>query len=458
MRFVNYLLLAVGSFFIITTAHAQTTDGQGTVRDTTYKNGGADVFTLRQCIDYAMEHQPALNIALLNEQVAHETNRVNLSGWLPQASASGSLVHYIQQPGTNSVVTNADGTSTTSRAATVNTFAPGVAVSQAIFSPSLLYAVKSAPLYVQQAKQVTDSTKIFLVTSVTKSFYNLLLTLKQIEVLREDTARLGRTYLDAYHQYKGGIVDETDYQEAGISLNNSKASLRQAQEAVVPQYATLKQLIGYPAEKQFNVQFDTLAMKQHIDIDSTQQLQYDKRIEYQLSNTNKALQQQTVDYYKTQFLPTVSGFFNYNLEFANNHIGDLFNSSSPSSLVGVSVSIPIFTGFARIHNLRKAQLQEKQIEWDQVDLKARINTEYSSALANYRSNKYNLQVLDKNVQMATRVYFVVTLQYKQGIIPYLNVITAESNLISSKISYLNALFQTLTSKVDLEKAMGNITY
>jgi outer membrane protein TolC len=36
------------------------------------------------------------------------------------------------------------------------------------------------------------------------------------------------------------------------------------------------------------------------------------------------------------------------------------------------------------------------------------------------------------------------------------VITAESNLISSEISYLNALFQVLLSKVDLEKAMGNI--
>jgi len=60
--------------------------------------------------------------------------------------------------------------------------------------------------------------------------------------------------------------------------------------------------------------------------------------------------------------------------------------------------------------------------------------------------------------MAKRTYFVVTLQYKQGIVAYLNVITAESNLISSEISYLNALFQVLSNKIDLEKAMGNISY
>jgi outer membrane protein TolC len=91
-------------------------------------------------------------------------------------------------------------------------------------------------------------------------------------------------------------------------------------------------------------------------------------------------------------------------------------------------------------------------------LKLQINKEYTTALANYKGNFFNLQLLQKNVSMAKRVYFVVNLQYKQGIVPYLNVITAESNLITSEISYLNALFQVLSSKVDLQKAMGSISY
>jgi outer membrane protein TolC len=103
-------------------------------------------------------------------------------------------------------------------------------------------------------------------------------------------------------------------------------------------------------------------------------------------------------------------------------------------------------------------LQQQLIGWDEADLKLQINKEYTTALASYKGNFYNLQLLQKNVAMARRVYFVVTLQYKQGIVPYLNVITAESNLITSEISYLNALFQVLSSKVDLQKAMGSISY
>jgi outer membrane protein, multidrug efflux system len=453
--------------FITVNSFAQTPDTNKLfvpiVRDSS--NNAGEYLTLKQCVTYALQHQPGINRALIGVDIAHRTNDINLSGWLPQVTATGDLVHYIQQNANGSSITpgatttgGTSTTSTTTRSNFSNTFIPELSVSQAIFSPSLLYASKSAPLYIQQAQQVSDSTKIFLVSSVSKSFYNVLLTLEQINVLKEDTARLGKNLRDAYHQYVGGIVDETDYEEAAISLNTSKAQLRQANENVVPQYAVLKQYMGFPPEKQFNVNFDTLQMMQDIQIDTNQQLQYEKRIEFQQVNTQKALQNQLVNYYRTSFLPTVSAFYNYNLEFENNRFSDVFNSSYPTSLVGLSVSIPIFTGFYRVNNLRKARLQERQIDWDVVDLKSQIYSQYTSALANYKGNLYDLQLLQKNVALAKRTYFVVSLQYKQGIVAYLNVITAESNLISSEISYLNALFTVLSNKIDLEKAMGTITY
>lgn len=454
------------------------------VKDST--NKAVQYLTLKQCIDYALQHEPNINKAIIGIDIAHATNAISLSGWLPQVNANGDLVHYIQQngasvlPGTSSS-TSTSGSSTsgstgsgttgstssstsTSTPATStrdnygNTFIPELQVSQAIFSPSLLYAYKSAPLYIQQAKQVSDSTKIFIVSTVTKSFYNVLLTLEQINVLKEDTARLNRSLKDAYHQYVGGIVDETDYEEAQISLNNSVAELKQADENIIPQYAVLKQYMGLAPGKQFNVDFDTLQMMRDIQVDTNQQLEYEKRIEYQQLNTQKALQAQTINYYRTSFLPTVSAFFDYDLDFENNKASDLFNQSYPTSLVGLSVSIPIFTGFYRVNNLKKARLQQEQLDWTTTDLKSEIYSQYTSALANYKGNKFNLELLQKNVSLAKRVYFVVQLQYKQGIVAYLNVITAESNLISSEISYLNALFTVLSNKVDLDKAMGNITY
>ena len=216
--------------------------------------------------------------------------------------------------------------------------------------------------------------------------------------------------------------------------------------------------MGYPPEKQFNISFDTVEMTQAIHVDTAEQLQYEKRIEFQQIQTQKALQNELIHYYNFAWVPTVSAVFNYDLTFENNNYNNLYNSSYPTSYLGLSLSVPIFTGFGRVHSVRKAKLQQRLNDWNELDLKSEIYTEYTTALANYKGNYYNLQLLQRNVALAKRTYFVVTLQYKQGIVAYLNVITAESNLISSEISYLNALFQVLSNKVDLQKAMGNITY
>ena len=420
------------------------------------KTDTIESFTLDQCIDYAFKHQPGLNMAIINQSITKTTNAINLSGWYPQVSLGGNLTHYFELPTT--LASDSLNTSAPIKVhnGVVNTFIPALSVTQAIFSPDLVYASKTAKLFIKQSEQITDSAKIGLVSIVSKSFYNLLLTIAQIEVLKEDTALLAKTYNDAYNQYIAGLVDMTDYQEAAITLNNAKAQLKQAVENVVPQYATLKQFMGYPPRSRFNVIFDTLQMKNDISFDTTQELVFERRIEYQMLQTSKTLQHQVTDFYKSTYLPTVSAFFNYNFEFENNSFAALYANVYPYSFGGLSLSIPIFTGFFRTNNIKRARLQEQLLDWNQVALRSEIYTEYTTALASYKGNLYNLYVMQDNTALAKNVYGIVTLQYEQGVVPYLNVITAESNLINSQIGYLNALYSVLSSKIDLQKSMGFI--
>ncbi|HSZ35141.1 MAG TPA: TolC family protein [Puia sp.] len=445
--FVVRILLITGLIFSFLRPEAQNLSPSDSLQS----------LTLGQCIDYAFKHQPVLFQAYINQSITKANNAINLSGWWPQVNIGGNFTHYNSLP-TSFITDSTTGQPVKQHTGVVNTAVPALTVSQAIFSPSLIYASKAANFYVQQSEQVTDSAKIDLVASVSKAFYSLLLTIEQITVLREDTARLTKNLNDAYHQYVGGIVDMTDYQEAAISLNNSRSQLKQAVENVIPQYASLKQLMGWPPQTRFNVNFDTTEMKQDIQFDTTQELVYEKRIEYQILQTNKTLQHQVTDYYKLSFLPTISGFFNYDFQYENNNLAALYANVYPYSFVGLSINLPIFTGFYRTKNIQKSKLQEQLLDWSQISLKSEIYTEYTTALANYKSNLYNLYTMQDNVAMAKNVYDIVTLQYQQGVVAYLNVITAESNLITSQIGYLNALFQVLSNKVDLQKSMGIIYY
>ena len=412
--------------------------------------------TLTQCVDYALKHQPFINQAVVNVAIARTTNSINLAGWLPQVNVSANFTHYLTLP-TNFIKNSTTGTTSEQKTGVVNSFIPVLGVTQTIFNPALLYAARSAPLYVKQAEQITDSTKIEIVAGVSKTFYALLLTLEQINVLKEDTARLTKNMNDTYHQYISGITDETNYDEAVISLNNSKFQLKQSVENVLPQYSALKQVMGYPPLSNFNVIYDTARMLGDFDFDTTQQLEFEKRIEYQTLQTAKLLQRQQIGYYQKAWLPTVGAFFDYDYVFQNNTFGQLFSQAYPYSYIGLSLNMPLFTGLSRVNNIKRSRLQADLLDYSEFSLKSQIYTEYTTALANYKSNLYNISISKDNVALAKRTYDIVNLQYLQGVVPYLNVITAETNLITSELTYETSLFQVLSSKIDLEKAMGVIT-
>ena len=98
----------------------------------------------------------------------------------------------------------------------------------------------------------------------------------------------------------------------------------------------------------------------------------------------------------------------------------------------------------------------KRTDWDLIALKQSVNSQYSQALETYKSNLANYLALKENVDLAKEVYDLIQLQYKSGIKTYIEVVTAEADLRTAEINSINALYQVLSSKVDVEKALGNI--
>lgn len=414
--------------------------------------------SLEDCLRYAMDHQPALKQSYIDERIAHTNNHIALSGWLPQAGLNANFQHYLQLPTAFFPNTaNPTGPKTAIRTGLINTVIPQFGATQTLFSNDVLLAAQAAPLYIQQSKLNTESTKINLVSEVSKAYYDVLLQEAQIQVLSEDTARLGKNLRDAYAQYVAGIVDKVDYKRAQISLNNSTAELKNTGEIIRVKYAVLKQLMGYPQEKSIKAFNDTAEMMSRIYCDTTEALDYNRRIEYSQLETSMRIQHLTTDYYITGFIPSLSAFYNYVPEYENNEYADLFNKAYPYSMYGLTLSFPIFQGFKRTENIRKSRLQEQRQRWDMVNLKLNIYTDYQNALTNYKNNFNNFTTMKENVKTASEVYDVIKLQYREGIKQYIEVITAEADLRTSEINYLNSLYQLLQAKVDLERAMGNIS-
>lgn len=411
--------------------------------------------SLQECIRYALKNQPVLRQTQLDQDINERNIDIALAAWLPQVNGTGGLQHYFRLP--TSAFPNGTGGTTITTTGLYNTSVLTLGASQVIYNNDVLLASRAARFSRRIYLQNTEVSQVNTVADVSKAFYDVLLSEKQLDIIKADIARLRLALKDAYAEYQAGVVDKIDYKQATIALNNALASYKTTQDAVKSKTAVLRQYMGITTERTIMPVYDSVRLVQEIQIDTTQMLDVKNRLEYQQLETQRSLQNLNVSYYKWGFLPSLSAFGNYNVNFLNNQFSNLYNQGFPNSLVGLNLSIPIFQGTRRLQNLRKARLQVERADLDLVNLHTIINTEYEQALNNYKSSYYDMQVLKQNVDLARDVYNVVFLQYREGIKTYLDVIVAQSDLRTSELNYNNALFTVLSSKIDLERALGTLS-
>ena len=411
------------------------------------------VVTLKQCVDFALRNQPAVKQASIDQAINERDIRIGLSAWLPQVSSSDVYQHYFK----GSPAAAAADPALAASGGNVSEFSSlGLQASQVIYNNDVLQAAKAAKYSRLYYKQNTLSSQINVVSDVSKAFFDVLLSQKQLDILNEDVVRLQRSLKDAYNRYQAGVADKTDYKQATILLNNSIASRKQTAEAINSKTAYLKQVMGISAGHNLVLSYDSTRYEQEANIDTNQKLDVNNRIEHRLLLTQKNLENVNVSYYKWGFLPSVSAVGSYSWNYLSNSFSTLYNQSFPNAYAGLTLDLPIFQGTKRLQNLSKARLQVDRTDLDIDNSANTINTEYVQALAGYKSNYISWQLLKENVSLAKDVYKVVSLQYREGIKTYLDVIVAQSDLRTAELNYYNALFQVLSSKIDLEKALGTL--
>ncbi len=409
------------------------------------------VADLPNIIQYALRRQPAVQQALIDEQTTALEVKSRLSEWYPQLNFNYNLQHNFQVQtsviGGNPVRLGVDNTSSFQFAA-----------SQAIFNRDVLLAKRSGADARLLSRQFTTRTRIDLVAEVSKAFYDVLATAEQVKVNEENIVRLERSLKDARARYDAGIVDKTDYKRATIALNTAKAGKAAIRQSLTAKTVYLKSLINYPENFDLAISYDSTTLEREINLDTLAMPDYTNRIEYTILETQRRLREANLAYNKWSYIPTVSAFGGYNLNFLDNNFSKLYNQSFPNSFAGLTLAFPIFQGGKRKYEIAEAKWQLKYTDLELVKLRNAITTEYRSAMAFYIASLEAYYTLKENIQLAQEVYDVINLQYKSGIKTYLEVILAETDLRTARISYFNALYTVLSSKIDVLRSKGDIKF
>jgi outer membrane protein TolC len=407
--------------------------------------------TLDNVVHYALDHQPAVQQAQADEQIANKIIKGKLADWYPQISFAYNYQHFFD-------IQTAIFAGEARKLGVSNTSSTQFTATQNIFNRDALLASSTASKVRFAARQNTSRNKIDVVVDVTKAFYDVLATSQQVKVSEQSITRLERSLDNAMSRYNAGIADKTDYKRATILLGNAKAERKSNSEALIAKKQYLKTLMGYPLEHNLPIQYDTLKMESEVSLDTLESLNYTENIDYQILYTQRELQNANVKYSYWAFLPSLNAFGAYILNFQNENVANLYDQRFPYSYLGATLTIPVFQGGKRTARIQEEKWRRKRIDWGLTDLKNNLGAEYSRALASYKSNLILYQTQKENVMLAEEVYEVIQLQYQNGIRQYLDVTVAESDLRTTRINYYNSLYMVLASKMDVQRVLGQINY
>ncbi len=412
--------------------------------------------SLEECVQYALTHQPDIQQARIDQSLADRTIKSKLADWYPQLNLNYSVQHYLQLPVTilPDLTNPSSGETREVRMGVPNSSTAALSVNQSLFNRDLLLARQTAQDIRNQSDLELKNNRIATTVNVSKAFYDVLLTREQLTIAANDISRIEESLKMAFNQYKSGLVDKIDYKRATIALNNARANEQRIQELVKAKYAVLKNSMGYPPGEMLVIQTGDQSLESSVELDTNQQVRYENRVEYQLLQTLQLLRRADIRYQKQSYLPSVSAFLNYNLVFQNQKFANLYDRSFPNSLYGLTLSYPLFQGGKRNHQIKLAELQLSRMDWDFTRLQNAIHTEFELVMAEYKANLGNTIALKENRDLAQEVYDVVDLQYKSGVKTYLDVIISQNDLQNAQFNYLNALYQLVSSKIDMDRVTG----
>ena len=416
-------------------------------------------FNLQQCIDYAYKNQVNVKNASIDKEIARYKIKETTGIGLPQIKSVSTYNYFIDVPTQvipRSAFGDASGGFLTPQFGIANTLSYGLEASQILFNGSYLVGLQASKTYAELSNKALDRTKIDVNVAVSKAYYQLLIARERLILLDANIDRLAKSFKEIKALNENGFVEKIDVDRLTVLSNNIQTERSNVLRLLDLNNNLLKFQMGMPIGDKLIIyeKIEDISFAKETVLADTSAFM--SRPEYALLQTQKKLNQLDLKRYKFQFLPSLAAFGNFSTAFQSNNFNTLFDRSFPTSLIGLQLNVPIFSGGQKYYRVKQAQLAVKKSDNDLYNLQNGINLQINQSQTAYINGLESLENQKRNRELAQEVLRVTKIKYEQGIGSSLEVTTAETSLKESETNYINSLYDALNNKVNLDKALGRI--
>lgn len=431
--------------------------------------------TVKEAVDLAYKNVIELKNAQLDYRIQEAKNKEILGQALPQVSGNLSANHYLQVPkllfpqseeGIYEVLKR-ENLIPSSAQAPPPTFAQfsfqqpwnlnlGATVTQLLFQPDVFVGLQARKSALEYNQALIDQSKEKIKDSAYKRYYAILIAEKQLHFLNENLKRLEKLYHDDSVMYKNGFAEKLDLDKVQVQINNLKTTRNIIDNAVTLSYAAMKFSIGLS-------QKDTVALKDDLSVNGIKEgvldenFKYEDRAEIRTLGVLQQLQKLDIKRYKLGYLPTVALSGNYTLSaMGQKFFTDNSTTWFRSSFIGINVNVPIFTGFQRKYKIQESELTLEKVNNSLENVKQAIDFEQVVTKESLKSTLVNLDIQERNLQLAERVYNTVKIKFEQGVGSSFEVLLADTDYQTAQANYFNALYNAVITKVSYQYSLGKL--
>ncbi|MEZ4796787.1 MAG: TolC family protein [Flavobacteriaceae bacterium] len=419
--------------------------------------------SLQEAIDFALENNRAAKNAQRDIEAAKQQKWETIATGLPQISASIDYNNWLKQqvslipaeffggnPGEFAEVTF--GTKQTINAtATLN---------QKIFDGSYLVGLQSAKVFLEISKNAKEKTDLELRKAVINAYGNVLLAEESVKILERNVAVLEKNLNETTKIYENGLGEEESVEQLQITLSGIKSSLANTERLKNLAYKMLNITLG--ADLNSNIQLtDNLnsLTSQNVVLsllDAEENIE--QTIDYKIAENDKVSKELLLKLEKSKALPTLNAFINGGY-LGNNDKFQFLKSSQQwfgTSLLGVNMSIPIFSSGMRAAATQRAKINlEKAID-NLTETEQQLKLQIESAKSEYKFAIDDYQNKQENLNLAERIERKNQTKFFEGLASSFELRQAQTQLYTSQQELLQAMLDVINKKAALETVLNEI--
>jgi outer membrane protein len=423
-------------------------------------------FSLQQALEYAMKNSPnQLNAELDLKNAEYRKKEITGSG-LPQITGSIDIKDYINIPTSllpGQIFGGAPGTFIPVKFGTKYNSTVGLNASQLLFSSDYIFALKASEEFLNLSRININRSRSEVISQVSRAYYAVLIANDRMKLLDANIVRLKKMLDDTKAMNQQGFVELIDVERIEVTYNNLVSEREKVARLVDLAKSALKFQMGYKISDPIELTDNLSSITETPEELSLSKIDISKRPDFQLLNTQQTMLDLDVKRQKWSYLPTLAAYFAHQYNAQRQTFNLLqFDDTDPNkqwfkvTLIGATMNLTIFNGFQRSNRYQQAKVASAKNLNTLKSLSLGAELEATSAVIMYSNAVTSLAVQKKNMELAQHVVDVVQKKFQAGVGSNAEIINAETSLKEAQTNYYNALYDMIVSKIDYQKATGNL--